>query len=633
MNTPFRLLRLIQLHEGLLPGDQSRALRRQLSHDRALRRQWKLVRRACRAALMGAGGDLAAPNVDAELPAAYAEGRLAESPAAQWEELCWRHPELLLETVSTVRFMHQTKAVDNTLDEEPVDSFTQRLLSLIPSAPAVPSTVDPPVRRVNGHSARVPPVQIHPQHDSVAGRLRRRSSARRLLYLWAAGVACLALLLGLTYWSWTPLPVAVPEETTADDDAKPPQLSDHRAPEIPEPVPLDPGNRTPDFDWPIPEIVHDDSDSIRDTDDFVLDPWSEDQPLEDQYQPPLPTFVPPVWERIEGLVAKRHVDSQRWVGVQFGEQAELANTFVTLPGSWAMARLNEYGQIVMDADTSITLGGHVDQPLDVVLRHGRIAFRQMPRNARVRIRLGQGEAVLRATQEGTTVGVANATAVPHIYVKDGEAEINEIPIVQGRQVLFHRQQWSSPEPIGTSLRWVDRPERVARFPEALRDQLLTSRDLQRDLLALRKDPPEALRGAITQWMLSMFPVESVYDALIDRVASHRKDASTWLVTLDARDPRSRLAWRELAARTSDPQAVRSIWQWVQVLRARRPIDRTEIGQVVHGLDHSDAAIRQLSVYVLESQFGARVPFDPHAPPLARQQAIRQWTLWIRQTLR
>jgi len=115
------LLNLVLLLEDQLPPAKARDARLSLQ-DPQVRRRWNRLLHARDLPPEQLPAESPAEPLDAELLAAFVDGKLPDATAARIEQLCWSSNRLLNELISTVRF----RAERDVVGREP--GFTERML-------------------------------------------------------------------------------------------------------------------------------------------------------------------------------------------------------------------------------------------------------------------------------------------------------------------------------------------------------------------------------------------------------------------------------------------------------------------------------------------------------------------------
>ena len=85
-------------------------------------------------------------------------------------------------------------------------------------------------------------------------------------------------------------------------------------------------------------------------------------------------------------------------------------------------------------------------------------------------------------------------------------------------------------------------------------------------------------------------------------------------------------WSQAFARElNDPELARSLRRWVQLASSGRAPARSDLGDLLAGLDHAELGVRQFAQTCLERITGRRAPaYRADGSAGERQAGIRQW---------
>ncbi len=344
------------------------------------------------------------------------------------------------------------------------------------------------------------------------------------------------------------------------------------------------------------------------------------------------------WSKVEGLVMARADRLQPWQGAQSEQLPIDANDFVTLPGSWAQADAGRMGTVVVDSDTRFTVDSGNDDVAAIQLHRGRVAFTGAEEETEYEIVVGQHTVSVHA-QKAASFALVHSPSGPQVWVRRGEVDLKGITVRKGQRSRWGGAAFSKAESVNQGSTWFDRPPRNAvRLTKDIQERLLSSANVHDDLLQLSNNGDANMRRIALGWNVVVDPQRHFYAALRSPDFAVRLQACRWL---GAQLPREldRLIWPRLASQSGDTTYTRHLAIWNKLLWERqamtpaeaktKSMPRVEAVRLVRALSHNDAAIRQLSNYFLELEFGAGIKFNPVAPAASQRRAVQAWSQILR----
>jgi hypothetical protein len=621
------LLILLDLLAGNLPAEEGTALRRRLAEDEPLRELWRCVSTAWHE--MPAPAAAAVVHVHStEHVGAFLEGRLSAAAAKAIGEECRHDPALVEEIVAAYRLQDRT-----TRAEQAPGRLTQRLLALRASKPA---TVEPAAavpRQEAWTFAESPSPAPEPgdrKPPRVLTRVGRRGGrgpngalVRSPRAVIAVTVAMAVLGISLfAAWQFGRSRGTDPNEgLTRDRGSDGPSPAERLVDGGGADRPLE----QPDAPTRGREIARD---------DVSPPPTPPDSPhvppptVPDHTAPSTSgTVVDAQWDQIIGLVAVAGTGTDNWLGAQAPRAAASSITFASLPGSWAAGRIAGTGEFVLDADTRITwsAAARPGGPQRIEIDRGRCALRGLSQGTEFLIAGGGDETRVRVDEPGTLVVLDQNGGTRQVAVLSGGADVGG-NIVRRRQfVAWTGGAWSTPRTLDAPPTFVAGPESAAPIDSAEQQSLLTSADLLASLSALDASVSPPLRQTAVGWRLSLAPQAMILASLRSSYESTRTAAVAWLMDDRPNDSSQDLAWQAFARELNDPELARSLRRWVQLASSGRAPARSDLGDLLAGLDHAELGVRQFAQTCLERITGRRAPaYRADGSAAERQAGIRQW---------
>jgi hypothetical protein len=336
---------------------------------------------------------------------------------------------------------------------------------------------------------------------------------------------------------------------------------------------------------------------------------------EDRFTPAL------VWQSIKGVIAVGDPDGDELSGVQAPRNTSPNDRFVTLPGSWGEALLENQSTLILDEDTSITLNRVKAKAnmIDVVLFNGRIALKNLPANTDLRVTAGEAQWFIE-TLKDSTVGVDYSGVTPVFFQRSGENLVN------GRRINGREQStWQNESYEFTSLTlpltWISGPR--GRVFDQDNAKLLTAKNLSRELdaFASRKNLDPQTATFLLQARLSAVPGRA-YELMQSQLPGQSELVFEWLLSqLDtARRP---LIVRMLAEKTGDRQHVLHSFRQ---LRNPQSIGVELVDDACRHLTSQEVFFRVAAKQFLMklSNNSNPVSYEVHDPPQTREEKARRW---------
>lgn len=362
-----------------------------------------------------------------------------------------------------------------------------------------------------------------------------------------------------------------------------------------------------------------------------VDPW--DEPPQQRPIRRRPRSYPAIafdWRKVRGLVIARDDSTTPWRGAESEKLEAQATDFATLPGSWATAATNRFGEVVFDSNTRIEVAANDvgDSPV-IDLRHGRLAFRNTPREQKYEFRTGVKHFSVQAPKS-SSFAVVYGPGGPQVWVRRGDVQMGAKTIKRNQHVRWSSDGFGDAERIREGTSWFDEPPKNAvRIDDEVQARMLQSDNIFATLAELSQTGAPDVRAAATAWSIVANPNISLHQGLTSPSPLVRNQTLRWFHAQDPQDRRMGLLWRLLGQECGDLAAVRQIHQWAKRTWQQQRPDAPAALQMVQALSHNDQAIRQLAISYLEMHFGHRFAYSPVERPITQRQAITRWTQFIR----
>jgi hypothetical protein len=333
------------------------------------------------------------------------------------------------------------------------------------------------------------------------------------------------------------------------------------------------------------------------------------------------------WDQIIGLVAVAGTGRDEWLGAQAPRAAGSSITLASLPGSWATGRIGGTGEFVLDDDTRLTwsAAARPDGPQLIEIDRGRCALRGLSQGTAFLI-AGSGDATLVDVEEpGTLVVLDQTGGKPQLAVLSGGVDVGGNVVRRRQFVALINGVWSAPQSLDNPPGFLTGPDTAAQMDSAEQQALLTSADLLSSLTALEESASPPLRQTAVGWRLSLAPQGTILASLRSSHESTRTAAVAWLMEDRPSDRSQLLAWQTFAQELNDPELARSLRRWMQLASSGGSPARSDLGDLLTGLDHAELGVRQFAQTCLERITGRRAPaYRADGSAAERQAGIRQW---------
>ena len=623
--------------------------------------QWQWPRIALSGEMLEAGLardeelDLTADNL-----AAWLDGGLEESQAADAAKSCWQSPAQLAEVASAANFRDESALL---ADASP--GLTQRLLELGPQ-PAkwrldgvavlpVAAPLPPPVIKA------VPLVSVKPE------RLMRRADEKWPLWLMASAAALAAVIVtgAIGWFVLTPPPHRSNTPPIANGPPQPPPAPLPNPPPLPRPPEIPPKPAPAQSPLPVPPDEPparpiESPSSVPPDSPPAPAPMKRPQPWVPPRRPaapapPLLAFRPAVGV----LLVQEGVTAWRAAG---GERPLTGRTrILSLAESWSAVDVPSVGTLVCDGPVEAVLEMRESGGLDIALAHGRLGIQDLAAGKEVRVQAGGASWTARGLDHYSTLAVLADPAAPQILVPTGAALVNQFNVAANQRLLWQQGLAQPPVPIAAAspaavnaappavpalgdpldLAWLQPPKEDRRkqfqalYGRTL-DRLATTDDAASELAKLL----ETSRDARTAALLARWNV-----ALADDVG---RAAQTWAMLSDHRvfvrlagvrallelpPGDKRLLEFDRLLRSKVPAgAADRVSQWLVEVRQPVPLPGPRAVELVDFLTHSELGLRQLAVSLLElhaapglARLRAAPPaYDAAGPAQRRAAAQIEW---------
>ena len=588
---------LLQLMEGTLPPADRATLRERFASDRELRQRWEYLNNL---PPLTAADAMQAEQIPIAQVAAYIDGTLPSDTATQFETRSWNSPAMLAELVS----MTQSNGVTAP------DGLTTRLTSLMP-APSVESTDEPltglDTDEISATSSATVSIESRPDADRPvivpsadptphrANKRRNRTSNATILAVMA--VACVAVLGWLVWFAsdrsnrqivqpepapksqQEPLAPQDPPQKLVDDQQQQPAQKDNDDPR-PDMVPV-PKDATPP--------------SLNPNEPKVVDVPKSNQPEpKEPLTPPADTNVPPIktidWTEMNGLVAARLSVRDTWRGLK-ARDVPVSAHYATFPGTRAIAAVPGGIELVADQQSEFSDLAW-DDGIQVCVTRGRVAFRNVPDDTRVRFLLEDETFEAVARRAGTTISFNLRWGEPRIGVHKGAAVVNKQKLEKETVYLVNQQRRTSIRNKDQFNGWLGTFQASVPIDAQLLAELRDSNDIKTKLAeatrAKRMSQPFSDRMTFV-----VAPQTRVQRLLLSRSKADHTTAIRWLLLQGKGSGSHAAAWANIgrtlirqnmsvssqsqkqAEGTARRQYAR-MQRWLEAYRTGTTIDDTEI---------------------------------------------------------
>jgi hypothetical protein len=320
---------------------------------------------------------------------------------------------------------------------------------------------------------------------------------------------------------------------------------------------------------------------------------------------------------------------------------------VSLAQSYSTLTVPRLGTLVFSGAGEISLIRQDDRSWRIRFGLGRLAIRDLAAGDKLHFETGGVSWTAEAVAHSTLV-VADEGAAVSVLVPQGAVLINGVEVAQGQQAQWTDGALAAPRSMAdVSLGWLDPPDDqkqaqwrmlYGKLAERLAgtDDAPTAID---ELFASRADARQAALLAL--WRLSAVEPalyhELAWETLNDRRKTVRESAIEHLLELPSRDPRSVNTGRLLRVRLGDAAAARMI-PWLRLTRGNQAPTQAQAQEMADSLMHSELAMRQVAVSLLElhtrrglAQLRRQPPaYDAAASATRRGAAQRQWVQLLAQ---
>ena len=669
------LMTLLSWAERLAAGERCAEWEAWCASSPAVAAQWEQITRAQE---MLDGGAAANPDaaIDAEELAELIEGRLDPVAAQPVEQVCWQSDAQLAEAISGVRFQNKSPLGDVS------PSLEQRLLTLGPkpqnghaNGASGKLNVPDPLRKTI-ESAAAAPAAIEPRKPDIRPVLSAFPLATR--WQWALAAAALFVVVSVSATlGWlvatsqyarhdqrpvvpspvTPLPVPPQqpneerprEERPADSSgegvapANPPPAATDLPPK--EPAPQPPGSVS---ERPAP--------SVRPRPPAVI-------PKQPRAVPPLPPPPEITCRSVQGMLLVDASGAGRWRALQGPFVLREPAKIVSLAESWSTLEIPQFGTLIWDGPAEATLTIRADGLVEIHLSQGKVGLQGLAAGAQVQFETSGANWTARSLESGSTFAVIDDPLTPAMLFVKGAIGVEDLTFGP-KQIV--RWQEGVPAPVASSsgaadslpapvpalgnpwdLAWLQPPDDVRNkrwrgLYGRLVIGLAAAEDVQgelKKLLAANKDARQA--ALLGQWSLALADeagrTRQNWDMLNDRRELVRIAGVKSLVQLPPGDPRHANMLRQIRQAVDQPTSDR-VAQWLAGARQPAPLPVAQAAELADHLQHSDLAVRQIAVSILELHTApafiqARlVPpaYDAAGPPAARADAQMTWRQILRQ---
>lgn len=497
------------------------------------------------------------------------------------------------------------------------------------SALGSPSWVSPPPEQPSGEMVTL-------QVDT-SPRFRKRKTRASNIRIWGAMGLTLSFLI-LVAWIgslWLQQqPIRDQAEHRGDKDASGGIGSETDSGEVDE----DSRSFRPLFQTP---RVVDDSDLPSPTSPF--EQWQPQPGIVKQN--PEPQVDPlhqlkPFWEKVRGLVVFRQQPGAGWRSLNQSASSAFTGAIdqfelLSVGNGWAHVDLEDpaldrsIGMVVANA---ADVSGHFHWTehwnVEIELKHGAIALRDLPEETTLKVTYRDVESRWSVAQDSTSVQFEIVDGQLHVASDAGNVVFEEESIEAPASWVCADGNWirrSTPKLPG----WPTRPSQETAAETRVLNEMLGEEDLVTGLLANRGwERPEDQELAI-RWAIELDANQAIPLSFRSAQSLQHLVALSWLI-----DPAHSLDDVAPVVRAMDDvwaSTPRQVPRWIAAMRGDSPMNRALVLDMVDGLHPQEPLfVRVVAKAFLEAVLAQPLaPYDPERPDL---QTIRRISTRVRQRL-
>lgn len=359
---------------------------------------------------------------------------------------------------------------------------------------------------------------------------------------------------------------------------------------------------------------------------------------------------------------------------------------LSLAESWTRVEVPEVGTLVFEGDVEAALAMLADGTIEIRMAYGRMGVEDLRAGAKLRLVTGETACTAQGLEARSTLAVVSDPLSPGLMVPEGALLVDSLELREGQVIRWQDGLPLAAQPLGApalgtpsvgapalgtpslgapslgasdqgnlgatasstlppavnpwDLSWLEEPN-DARQKQwqltygALAERLIKADDAGSELIHLADNTREPRMAALAaRWSMAANPStrrSRVWNMLTDRRVAVRLAAVRCLLEAppgDARGIEFGLVMRE---KLGEPVADH-IDEWLAGAWQPGPPPRTQAGEIVEHLQHSELAVRQIAVSLLELhaggalvQMGIRPPaYDPTARASRRAAAYAEW---------
>jgi hypothetical protein len=301
---------------------------------------------------------------------------------------------------------------------------------------------------------------------------------------------------------------------------------------------------------------------------------------------------------------------------------------LSLAESWTAAEVPGVGNLVWEGNGEATMTTLPDGTIEIHVLHGRMAVEGLKSGAQIRLLSGEAAWTARGETDNATLAVVCDQSSPGLLVPRGSVMVDDLLLANGQLTRWYGGASRPPEPLlpnGSTpadaaagiapplmnpwdLSWLAPPDETSRkawraLYGRIADKLAAADDAGSEMAKMAADTREPRQAALlTRWNIQVTPPASrapqVWKSLTDRRAMVRVSGVKSLLELSPSDERRQhidsLLKEKLGVATAN-----KVNEWLATAWQSGAPPKPQADEMVAGLQHSELAVRQIAVSMLE----------------------------------
>ncbi len=667
------LLKLIQLHEGLLSNADGVAVREQLATNPELLKQWKKLSSIYNEQASFENEE-EIKEVDAELIAQYVDQKMEASQLIEFESSCWDNPAIIREIISAVQASHvDSSSIKIPKEFKPHSQKTSRrmqdfihqqcstvdasqnaskYLQEIEEQPQsnLDSTFDKLIEPEIDEEIVLERLPVVHKSQSKKQAKKKRQKRKRQQRLMIAGIAVAVIAIAFpVYFSMNhdrdSTTISIAEKTASKNKA----VSQNKSKSPTETSLTE--NSESDNKENSTEKLPDEMSKQGDKETAVATQENKPKPLPEKHDLQI------TWANISGIAAYRAADSMRWKGIlsekSNGENSSETGklTFRTLPSSWLQGQIETGTEIIVDANSEVQIAVYsaVNQEkskrsekqasstqslIELELHSGRIALSQLNAGDVLKVISGQQEWSVQATLDNTSIGLfQQENKTQELVTFSGEtlttlvAMNKNVALKSNQAIVMTQQGLEKTLRVSPNQRWRTEPAETLQLSKAFIAEVNKSDNLLAALYSAPSSKAPAELLVSTQLAFSLDPVATVPRAASSKIETHRTAAIEWLLASPDNETTGTV-WNKIAVTGNGNQSALSVRKWFKAAQGKIPANQKLLTEMSIGLAAKQPLfVRQCAIHFLRQI--TRQQLAEYNPTNPTQAAIASVRLKIR----